>query len=241
MTHKHIVSAYEEEIDRLRSLICRMGGLAEAQLARAVEALVKRDSELARQIVGEDAEIDRLEHEIETRAIEILALRAPVADDLREIISALKISSDLERIGDYAKNVAKRATVLNQSEPLKPISVIPEMATVARKMISDALDAFIERDAEKALAILKRDERIDELYNSLFRELLTYMMESPQAITPCTHLLFIAKNVERIGDHTTNVAEIVYFIARGEILEAERPKSDVTSYTAVEPDEADTD
>jgi phosphate transport system protein len=185
---------------------------------------------VARRVIEEDVKIDDIERDVETQAIDLLARRQPVADDLREIVSALKISSDLERIGDYAKNIAKRATVINQSPPLKPISVIPEMSRVARRMINDVLDAFIERDAAKALAVWQRDEQIDELYNSLFRELLTYMMESPNAITPCTHLLFVAKNIERVGDHITNIAEIVHYVARGELIDAARPKSDNTSY-----------
>ncbi len=227
---RHTITAFEDELRELKSLISRMGGLAESALAASINALLKRDVDMARKVIDEDKRIDDLEREIETQAIEILARRQPVADDLREIVSTLKISSDLERIGDYAKNIAKRATVINQSPPLKPISVIPEMTRIARKMINDVLDAFIERDAAKALAVWQHDEQIDELYNSLFRELLTYMMESPSAITPCTHLLFVAKNIERVGDHITNIAEIVHYVARGEMIDAARPKSDTTSF-----------
>ncbi|HKJ74974.1 MAG TPA: phosphate signaling complex protein PhoU [Alphaproteobacteria bacterium] len=227
---RHTITAFEDELRELKSLISRMGGLAESALAASIDALLKRDVDMARKVIDEDKRIDDLEREIETQAIEILARRQPVADDLREIVSTLKISSDLERIGDYAKNIAKRATVINQSPPLKPISVIPEMTRIARKMINDVLDAFIERDAAKALAVWQHDEQIDELYNSLFRELLTYMMESPSAITPCTHLLFVAKNIERVGDHITNIAEIVHYVARGEMIDAARPKSDTTSF-----------
>jgi phosphate transport system protein len=227
---RHTITAFEDELNQLKSLISRMGGLAESALAASIDALIKRDNMHARQIVEEDKRIDELEREIEAQAIEILARRQPVADDLREIVSTLKISSDLERIGDYSKNIAKRSTVINQSSPLKPISVIPEMARIARRMINEVLDAFIERDAAKALAVWQRDEQIDELYNSLFRELLTYMMESPSAITPCTHLLFVAKNIERVGDHITNIAEIVHYVARGELIDAARPKGDTTSY-----------
>jgi len=227
---RHTITAFEDELRELKSLISRMGGLAESALAASIDALLKRDVDMARKVIDEDKRIDNLEREIETQAIEILARRQPVADDLREIVSTLKISSDLERIGDYAKNIAKRATVINQSPPLKPISVIPEMTRIARKMINDVLDAFIERDAAKALAVWQHDEQIDELYNSLFRELLTYMMESPSAITPCTHLLFVAKNIERVGDHITNIAEIVHYVARGEMIDAARPKSDTTSF-----------
>jgi phosphate transport system protein len=227
---RHTITAFEDELNQLKSLVSRMGGLAESALASAIDALVKRDNAVALRLLEEDVKIDDLEREIESQAIEILARRQPVADDLREIVSTLKISSDLERIGDYAKNIGKRATVINQSSPLKPISVIPEMSRIARRMINEVLDAFIERDAAKALAVWQRDEQIDELYNSLFRELLTYMMESPSAITPCTHLLFVAKNIERIGDHVTNIAEIVHYVARGEMIDAARPKSDNTAF-----------
>ena len=222
---RHTITAFEDELNQLKSLVSRMGGLAESALATAIDALIKRDNSVARRLVEEDVKIDELEREIEAQAIELLARRQPVADDLREIVATLKISSDLERIGDYAKNIGKRATVINQSPPLKPISVIPEMSRIARRMINEVLDAFIERDAAKALAVWQRDEQIDELYNSLFRELLTYMMESPSAITPCTHLLFVAKNIERVGDHITNIAEIVHYVARGELIDAARPKS----------------
>jgi len=227
---RHTITAFEDELNQLKSLVSRMGGLAESALASAIDALVKRDNAVALRLLEEDVKIDDLEREIESQAIEILARRQPVADDLREIVSTLKISSDLERIGDYAKNIGKRATVINQSSPLKPISVIPEMSRIARRMINEVLDAFIERDAAKALAVWQRDEQIDELYNSLFRELLTYMMESPSAITPCTHLLFVAKNIERIGDHVTNITEIVHYVARGEMIDAARPKSDNTAF-----------
>jgi phosphate transport system protein len=227
---RHTITAFEDELNALKSSVSRMGGLAESALAGAIDGLVKRDTGEARRLIEEDVKIDQLERDIEAQAIELLARRQPVADDLREIVSTLKISSDLERIGDYAKNIAKRATVINQSPPLKPISVIPEMARIARRMINDVLDAFIERDAAKALAVWQRDEQIDELYNSLFRELLTYMMESPSAITPCTHLLFVAKNIERVGDHITNIAEIVHYVARGELIDAVRPKSDNTAF-----------
>jgi phosphate transport system protein len=227
---RHTITAFEDELNQLKSLVSRMGGLAESALATAIDALIKRDNSVARRLVEEDVKIDELEREIEAQAIELLARRQPVADDLREIVATLKISSDLERIGDYAKNIGKRATVINQSPPLKPISVIPEMSRIARRMINEVLDAFIERDAAKALAVWQRDEQIDELYNSLFRELLTYMMESPSAITPCTHLLFVAKNIERVGDHITNIAEIVHYVARGELIDAARPKSDNTAF-----------
>jgi phosphate transport system protein len=158
-----------------------------------------------------------------------------MADDLRKIVSALKTSSDLERIGDYAKNVAKRSIALSQAPQIRPVSSIPRMGQLVQRMINDALDAYGTVDAERAMEVRNSDEEVDEMYNSLFRELLTYMMEDPRSITTCTHLLFIAKNIERIGDHTTNVAETIYFMARGEPMTDERRKSDKTSFEVVSP------
>jgi phosphate transport system protein len=165
----------------------------------------------------------------------MLALRQPVAGDLRSIVTALRISSDIERIADYAKNVAKRALALNQAPPIRPEAAVPRMGALAQQMIKDILDAYVERDAEKARAVWQRDEEVDDLYNSLFRELLTYMMEDPRSITTCTHLLFIAKNIERIGDHTTNVAELIHYQVLGRRLQETRPKSDTTSFALVTP------
>jgi phosphate transport system protein len=161
--------------------------------------------------------------------VRMLALRQPMAQDLREVVAAIKIASDIERIGDYAKNIAKRAIVLSTHAPLKPVASIPRMSQLALQIIKDVLDAYIEKDAEGARAAWRRDEEVDEMYNSVFREMLTYMMEDPRNIGPCTHLLFIAKNIERIGDHATNVAEIVYFLVHGRSLDEERPKGDTTN------------
>jgi phosphate transport system protein len=161
--------------------------------------------------------------------VRMLALRQPMAQDLREVVAAIKIASDIERIGDYAKNIAKRAIVLATHAPLKPVASIPRMSQLALQIIKDVLDAYIEKDAEGARAAWRRDEEVDEMYNSVFREMLTYMMEDPRNIGPCTHLLFIAKNIERIGDHATNVAEIVYFLVHGRSLDEERPKGDTTN------------
>jgi phosphate transport system protein len=225
----HIVKSFDEDLKRLNNVIAEMGGLAEAQLTRAVEALVRRNSELATQVVQDDKRIDALETDVGQMTVRMLALRQPMAQDLREVVAAIKIASDIERIGDYAKNIAKRAIVLSAVAPMKPAASIPRMSQLALQIIKDVLDAYIEKDAEGARAAWRRDEEVDEMYNSLFREMLTYMMEDPRNIGPCTHLLFIAKNIERIGDHATNVAEIVYFLVHGRSLDEERPKGDTTN------------
>ena len=225
----HTVKSFDDEIHQLRSLVSQMGGLCEAQISSAIDALMRRDPETALEVIKTDARIDALEAEAERLAVTMIALRAPMASDLREIISALKISSVLERIGDYAKNIAKRASTLTATAQIEPVVIIPQMARVVVEMIKDALDAFVDRDAEKAVAVCQRDEVVDDFYNSLFRSLLTFMMENPQHITPSAHLLFIAKNLERIGDHATNVAEMVYFSATGEYF-AGRTKTDDTAY-----------
>jgi phosphate transport system protein len=234
---EHIVKSYDEELAHLNDVIARMGGLAESQLAAAVDAVVKRDSELASRTVEADAAVDELEHEVDTLVVRLLALRQPMAQDLREIIAALKISSDLERIADYSTNVAKRAMALTQAPPVRPAYAIPRMSRQAMGMINDVLDAYIARDADKALEVWERDEELDEMYTSLFRELLTYMMEDARSISSCTHLLFVAKNIERIGDHCTNIAENIYFLVHGVPLLQSRPKGDDSNYATLE-DEA---
>lgn len=224
----HTVKSFDEDIAQLRAVITRMGGLCETQIAESVDALMSRNSEAAQTIIENDKRLDALEAEAEALAVRIIALRAPLADDLREIVSALKIAGVLERIGDYAKNIAKRSAVIAQSQPVGPAVIIPEMARLVVEIISDTLDAFVDRDPVKALALLQRDQQVDEYYNSLFRALLTFMMENPHYITPSTHLLFVAKNLERIGDHATSVAEMVYYSVTGQ-RPAERPKNDFTS------------
>ena len=224
----HTVKSFDEDIAQLRAVITRMGGLCEAQIAESVDALMSRNAEAAQIIIENDKRLDALEAEAEALAVRIIALRAPLADDLREIVSALKIASVLERIGDYAKNIAKRSAVIAQSQPVGPAVIIPEMARLVVEIIRDTLDAFVDRDPVKALALLQRDQQVDEYYNSLFRALLTFMMENPHDITPSTHLLFVAKNLERIGDHATSVAEMVYYSVTGQ-RPAERPKNDFTS------------
>lgn len=219
----HTVRAFDEEIEQLRTLIGQMGGIAELQVAGAIEALMKRDVDAAAQIVTKDKELDQLELEAERRAVVLIALRAPMADDLRDVIAALKISSIIERIGDYAKNIAKRVAILSQDAPIGPMVIIPEMARAASAMVRDALDAYIDRDNDLAEDVLQRDQRVDDFYNSLFRSLLTYMMENPHHITQSAHMLFIAKNLERVGDHATNIAEMVHYSVTGKYI-TERPR-----------------
>ncbi len=237
MDTDHIVSSYDDELHQLNDYIIRMGGLVEQQLAAAVEALVRRDTEKAQEVVAGDAAIDILEQELEDNAVRVIALRQPMANDLRVVVSALKISADLERIGDYAKNIAKRAVALNQIPPIQPTHAVPRMAKLVQSMIKDTLDAYVAHNADGALDVWYRDEEVDQMYTSLFRELLTYMMEDPRNITPCTHLLFIAKNIERMGDHTTNIAETIHFIATGQRIEGGRPKGDSTSFAVITPDD----
>jgi phosphate transport system protein len=230
MAQKHTVKSFDEDLLHLRSIIGQMGGIAESQIISAIEALQKRDPDMAHRIILIDRTLDSLEAEAEKLAIEIIARRAPLANDLREIISALKISALLERIGDYAKNIAKRATVLSTNSPVQPQVIIPEMGKLVARMVKDVLDAFANRDIVKAKAVWEQDATVDDFYNSLFRSLLTYMFENPQQITPSAHVLFIAKNIERIGDHATNIAEIVHFAETGQNMDLDRPKNDMTSY-----------
>jgi phosphate transport system protein len=224
----HTVKSFDDDIAQLRAVISRMGGLCETQINGAVDALVSRNAEAALLIVENDKRLDALEAEAEALAVRIIALRAPLADDLREIVAALKIASVLERIGDYAKNIGKRASVVAKAQPIGPAVIIPEMARVVVEIIRDTMDAFVDRDAPRAAALLSRDQQVDEFYNSLFRSLLTFMMENPHYITPSTHLLFVAKNLERIGDHATSIAEMVHYSVTGQ-RPAERPKNDLTS------------
>jgi phosphate transport system protein len=215
---EHTLKAFDEEIVELRGLISEMGGRAESAIDRAIEALSHRDLELARAVVADDKRIDELEIAIERLAVQIMTLRAPMADDLRETVAALKIAGVIERIGDYAKNIAKRVPQISQMSKIEAISILPAMAQLASDMLHDVLDAFAARDWEAAVEVANRDRAVDDFYNSIFRTLLTFMMENPATIGEAAHLLFIAKNLERIGDHATNVAEMVYFAARGEYM-----------------------
>ena len=232
----HIVKSYDEELSRLSDLISRLGGLAETQLEQAIEALQKRDADLAETAIQHDHKIDDLHIEVDEMAINMLALRQPMAGDLRYIVTGLKIAPLVERIGDYGKNVAKRAVALNQMPPVKPMYTIPRMGHMVREMTKDVLDAFANNDVTKARDVWYRDAEVDDLHDSLFRELLTYMMEDPRNITPCTHLLFVARNLERIGDLTTNIAELVVYQVEGVLLDSNRPKTDEASTTIIEPD-----
>jgi phosphate transport system protein len=236
MPAEHIVKSYDQELARLSNMIVEMGGLAESQLSAAIEAVAKRDSALAAQVVEGDAKVDDLERELDNLAIRLLALRQPMARDLREIFAALKIGADLERICDYAANVAKRSIALAQIPPIQPVHALPRMGTLALALVKDVIDAYVEKDADKALEVWRRDEELDEMYSSLFREFLTYMMEDPRNIGACTHLLFMAKNIERIGDHATNIAEDLYFLVHGTPLTEVRPKGDKSSLEVVAPD-----
>src|SRR5215471_4288891 len=235
MASEHLVRAYDEELQKLSNTIVEMGGLAESQLGTAIESVASRDTELAGRVLEGDHKVDQLERDLDNLAIRLLALRQPVARDLREIFAALKIGSDLERIADYACNVAKRSIALAQTPPVQPAYALPRMANFAQLQIKDVLDAYVERDADKAYAVWERDAELDEMYSSLFRELLTYMMEDPRSIGSCTHLLFMAKNIERIGDHATNIAENLYYLVNGAPLEELRPKGDVSSLEVVIP------
>ncbi|WP_417318992.1 phosphate signaling complex protein PhoU [Emcibacter sp.] len=234
MTDSHIVASFDENLNDLRKKIVQMGNLVEEQFTLANRALTDKDKKLAEEVRKDDKAIDQLELEIEKFAVEVIALRAPVADDLREVISSIKISTSLERMGDYAKNMAKRLSVLNQIDHLPgSTTILSQMVKITQEMLLDVLDAYVKRDTSLAIEVWNRDQEVDSLYDILFRDLLTYMMEKPQYITSATHLLFIAKNIERAGDQTTNIAEIVYYITEGELLELKRPKKDDTSYVDV--------
>jgi phosphate transport system protein len=235
MVSEHTVKSFDEELNLLDSKIAEMGGLVEAQIAEAIKALVSRDSDLAARVMTQDRCIDELENDINVLTVRMLALRQPMAEDLRTAIAALKISSDLERIGDYAVNLAKRIMVLTQSSPVASVSTIARMGRLVQVMIKNVLDAYITRDVDKAADVRNQDRDVDQLYTSMFRELLTYMMESPQNITPCTHLMFVAKNIERMGDHATNIAESVIFLKSGLAPSDRRPTGDETSGILVHP------
>ncbi|MBR0642593.1 phosphate signaling complex protein PhoU [Roseomonas hellenica] len=235
---EHIVRSYEEDLKRLRDMVARMGGLAEQQVADATTALTRRDSELAAEVVKRDAQLDQLEREIEAFCVRLLALRQPMASDLRFIVATMKISHDLERIGDYARNGAKRAIVLATLPVIGSLNGFVRMARLVQENLTAAIDALVQDDAEAAARVWGADEPVDDIYNGIFRELLTHMMEDPRNITGATHLLFIAKNLERIGDHATNIAETVHYAVRGDSLPEDRPKSDSSAFAVVRPPEA---
>ena len=212
---EHTVKAFDEDITRLRGLIAEMGGLAEVAIAEAMQALVSGDEELANGVVERDKKLDALESEVDAMAIRVIALRAPMADDLREVIAALKIAGVVERIGDYAKNIAKRANRIEERKRFEPLTLLPAMADIATEMVHDVLTAFAARDPVLAREVIQRDDKVDAFYDSIFRNLVSYMVENPATISSAAQLLFVARNLERIGDHATNVAEMVHFAAVG--------------------------
>jgi phosphate transport system protein len=235
MPNEHIVKSYDEDLRKLRDMAARMGGLAERQVADATRALVRRDTELASEVVQRDVQLDALEREIEGFSVQLLALRQPMAADLRVIIAAMKVSNDLERIGDYAANAAKRAIVLASLPSLGSLNGFERMTHLVQENLKAAMDALVNNDAEAARRVWAADEPIDTIYNGIFRELLTFMMEDPRNISAATHMLFIAKNLERIGDHTTNIAERIFYAVRGDSLPEDRPKADQSAYAVVRP------
>src|SRR3954447_6294395 len=230
---EHLVKSFDIDLKKLRDMLTEMGGIVESQVALAAEAIANRDTAAATRAVEADPQVDALEREIEQFVIRMLALRQPMAGDLRQIVAALKITGDLERIGDYAANVAKRSIVLAQFSLPYSLAGLQHMAHMVQEQLKSIIDALGNGDADKAVEVWRSDRVVDDIYNALFRELITYMMEDPRNITPCTHLLFIAKNLERIGDHATNVAETVYYAVKGESLPESRPKGDTSAYAVV--------
>ena len=227
MVAQHTVKAFDEDITKLRGLVVEMGGLAQVALVQAMEALVKDSATLARSVIERDKKIDALEAQVDRLAVRVIALRAPMADDLREVIAALKIAGILERIGDYAKNIAKRTGRIAGHAGFGPFPLIPAMAEIAAEMVHDVLSAYAARDPEQAVEIVERDARVDAFYDSIFRNLVSHMMENPESVGTAAHLLFVARNLERIGDHATNLAEQVYFAATADYLgdRAQRPEN----------------
>ncbi len=232
---QHILSAFDRDLEAIQATIMKMGGLVEAAIGNSTRALAEADSELAAQVREQDSAIDALEEQVNEEAARVLALRAPAASDLRTVLSVMKIASNLERVGDYAKNMAKRTTVLAEVQPIDGTNVsIRKMAREVQMMLKDALDAYIQRDAELAEQVRLRDADVDQMYNALFREFLTFMMEDPRNITSCMHLHFIAKNIERMGDHVTSIADQVIYLVHGEMPDDTRPKGDRTPYMSSE-------
>ena len=232
---EHIVKSFEQELNRLRSLITEMGGMVESEVALACQAVLERDDTAAAAVVEADPKVDALEQQVQQFVIRLLALRQPMAQDLRLIVAGLRMTGDLERIGDYAANVAKRSMVLGQFTLPFTLTGLANMGRLVQQNLKAMIDAIGENDADAAVAVWRSDEEVDGIYNALFRELITYMMEDPRNITPCTHLLFIAKNLERIGDHATNIAETIHYAVPGTPLSEARPKADTSAYAVVRP------
>src|SRR5471030_2676646 len=228
----HILKRFDEDLEKLNATINEMGGLTESQFAKALDAVRERDTGLAEKIIATDARVDALDAQVQQQTVQLLALRQPMASDLRVVLSSIKIAAALERIADYAKNTAKRSIVLSQfSAPISAVVGIDRLGRLVRTALKDVLDAFAHGDVAKARDVWQRDEEIDQVYTGLFRELLTYMMEDPRTITACTHLLFMAKNIERAGDHVTNIAELVSFRKTGKTFAEVRPKGSGALYT----------
>jgi phosphate transport system protein len=230
---EHTVKSFGSELDALSAEVARMGGMAESMVNDCITAVMRRDTALAQSVMERDAKVDAAQREVERRVTRLMALRQPMASDLRETLSAWKIAADLERIGDLARNISKRTLVLNQSDPIQLTRSIERMGRLAGAHLKQVLDAYAQRNADLGIGVWYRDEEIDAHYNSLFRELLTYMMEDPRTISPCAHLLFVAKNIERIGDHCTNIAETVHYLVTGETMAVDRPKVDDAERTVV--------
>ncbi len=231
---EHTLRAYDQELQDLAQLVAEMGGLAERHVRSAIDALIRRDASLANSVIAADETVDALGRRIEELAVQLIAKRAPLAGDLREIVAALRISIDLERVGDFAKNISRRLPSLaGEADPHLLMRRVEQMANLALIQIRNVLDSYVRRDAGEALAVWKGDQEIDAMYTSLFRELLTYMMENPRNITFSTHLLFCAKYVERIGDHATNIAETVSYMISGELPHGKRPKADLSISEAI--------
>ncbi len=223
--NEHTVKSFDDDITQLRGLIAQMGGHAEVAIQGAMSALIRSDSAVAQKVIEGDHKIDALEVEVDRLAVQIIALRAPMADDLREVVAALKISGVVERIGDYAKNIAKRSGNVEGRSKIEPLTLLPAMAEIASSMVHDVLDAYAARDTAKAAEIIVRDQKVDNFYDAIFRNLVAHMMENPSTISSAAQLLFVAKNLERIGDHATNIAEMVHYAATGEHTQ-ERDKGD---------------
>ena len=236
MVDHHTAKAFDVDLQDLARMVAEMGGLAEKQIAESVDALARRDANLAQRVVALDPTIDALQREIEERAILTIARRQPMAVDLREIVGALRVSNDLERIGDLAKNIAKRvAAITGDFHPQKLLRGVQHMAALVLGQLKQVLDSYASHDLDKALAVWKGDEEVDAMCTSLFRELLTYMMEDPRNISFCIHLMFCAKNIERIGDHATNIAETVFYMIEGQQITDKRPKGDMTTFATTVP------
>ena len=232
---KHIASVFDRDLEAIQAMIMKMGGLVEASILDAAQALDTRDEELAERVRAADQAIDVLEEQVNTEAARLIALRAPTAGDLRTVLTVMKIAASLERCGDYAKNLAKRSVVLAQMSPIGDTGgAIRRMAKAVEQLLKDALDAYIHRDTELAEDVRNRDKDVDQMYNSLFRVFLTHMLEDPRNITACMHLHFIAKNIERMGDHATGIAEQVIYLVNGAMPEEPRPKGDTTSYAVLD-------